>query len=398
MPMLSDNPIARLTGLTLDPETPMQQQQQQDETTGNDAAAKINKDEAGVDADHDASLDADVDADVDGGDQNGGKNVAEVRAETGVKAGVSKVIQGVHERVLSITGSTFNVAKAYSMMAHYLLENPVSNQSNAYSDCTTIRLLISHQLVGSVIGKAGAKIKEIQEESGAKLIISKEMLPQSTERVIEVFGLVESIKIAIYNIAECVINDLERAVGTILYNPQVRLHNNSDYRGHGSIPRTGRFDETPSPRGGESSSGYRGSNPNRRSDGGPYTGGRRFPINPSPSNRDHNDSKYNGERAPSAGGNRDRDNVPAGDLQTQTFAVPIDMVGCIIGKGGSFINTIRRQSSARLRIAEPENGSSERVVTIVGTAAANAKALQMIHDQLESEKMRRLNGDANAEE
>ena len=41
----------------------------------------------------------------------GGKNVADLREQTGVKAGVSKVITGVHERVLSVSGSVQGVAK-----------------------------------------------------------------------------------------------------------------------------------------------------------------------------------------------------------------------------------------------------------------------------------------------
>lgn len=40
----------------------------------------------------------------------GGQNVAQLREKSGVKAGVSKVIQGVHDRVLSITGSVEAVA------------------------------------------------------------------------------------------------------------------------------------------------------------------------------------------------------------------------------------------------------------------------------------------------
>ncbi len=40
-----------------------------------------------------------------------GKNVAELREQTGVKAGVSKVIPGVHERVLTVSGSVEGVAK-----------------------------------------------------------------------------------------------------------------------------------------------------------------------------------------------------------------------------------------------------------------------------------------------
>ena len=40
-----------------------------------------------------------------------GKNVAELREVTGVKAGVSKVIQGIHDRVLSVVGTLDGVAK-----------------------------------------------------------------------------------------------------------------------------------------------------------------------------------------------------------------------------------------------------------------------------------------------
>lgn len=43
-----------------------------------------------------------------------GKNVAELRDQTGVKAGVSKVIPGVHERVLTVTGTVEGVAKVWS--------------------------------------------------------------------------------------------------------------------------------------------------------------------------------------------------------------------------------------------------------------------------------------------
>src|ERR1700678_1798694 len=52
----------------------------------------------------------------------GGKNVADLRDETGVKAGVSKVVPGVHDRVLTVTGSLNGIAKAYKMVAKGLLD------------------------------------------------------------------------------------------------------------------------------------------------------------------------------------------------------------------------------------------------------------------------------------
>lgn len=51
-----------------------------------------------------------------------GKNVADLRDETGVKAGVSKVVPGVHDRVLTVSGALDGIAKAYGIVARSLLE------------------------------------------------------------------------------------------------------------------------------------------------------------------------------------------------------------------------------------------------------------------------------------
>ena len=51
-----------------------------------------------------------------------GKNVADLRDETGVKAGVSKVVHGVHDRVLTVTGGLEGISKAYAIVAKGLLE------------------------------------------------------------------------------------------------------------------------------------------------------------------------------------------------------------------------------------------------------------------------------------
>ena len=51
----------------------------------------------------------------------GGKNVAELREQTGVKAGVSKVVPGVHERVLSVSGTVEGVAKVSDLVPNNLV-------------------------------------------------------------------------------------------------------------------------------------------------------------------------------------------------------------------------------------------------------------------------------------
>ncbi|KAJ1531280.1 RNA binding protein, heterogenous nuclear RNP-K like protein [Nowakowskiella sp. JEL0078] len=376
-----DNTLARFTGLTLDPTPNVSIDQARpafDVDKANDTAEfdGPNSSEK-VQADDGSpvltlrSLVSTKEAGVVIG--KAGKNVAEVRELTGVKAGVSKVIQGVHERILTISGSLESVAKAYSLVSKHILENSLAqNTGNSQpSNTTTVKLLVSHQLMGSIIGKAGAKIKEIQETSGAKIVISKEMLSQSTERVIEVFGLVDCIQIAVHHIGECILNDIDRAAGTILYNPQVRL-------GGGVASLTSR-------------NGRNELDSNRPRDH------RRTTSTGNPLTDSQNERSYNAPRRyPSNGHSRgDSGNQTTTttneEMETQTLNIPADMVGCIIGKGGNFINHIRRSSQSRVSISkELDVATNQRVFTVVGTHDSNEKALDMLYTQLESEKQRRL--------
>lgn len=51
-----------------------------------------------------------------------GQNVADLRDRTGVRAGVSKVVPGVHDRVLTVTGSLKSIAEAYGLVADGLVK------------------------------------------------------------------------------------------------------------------------------------------------------------------------------------------------------------------------------------------------------------------------------------
>ncbi|KAI6957638.1 hypothetical protein KC329_g17916, partial [Hortaea werneckii] len=51
-----------------------------------------------------------------------GQNVADLRDKTGVRAGVSKVVPGVHDRVLTVTGALNGVGHAYGLVADCLLK------------------------------------------------------------------------------------------------------------------------------------------------------------------------------------------------------------------------------------------------------------------------------------
>lgn len=298
----------------------------------------------------------------------GGKNVAEMRDTTGVKAGVSKVVQGLHDRVLTVTGTLEGVAKAYSLIAQTMLENPISpaspsgSSTNSANNNALIRLLISHNLMGTVIGRQGAKIKHIQDNSGVRMVASKALLPQSTERIVEVRGSVEAIYQAVLEIGRCLIEDKDRAAGTILYNPTKAgqavnmngvLYNDQRLNQPHNVVRTGNgSDFSPSPE-------YQNQHIQRQ------------PQQPQQQQQQHFLNNPN--------------------IRTQNISIPSDMVGCIIGKGGSKISEIRKLSGSRISIAKiPHDESGERMFTIQGTPEANERALYLLYGQLEKEKERRL--------
>lgn len=339
----------------------------------------------------------------------GGANVAELREQTGVKAGVSKVVPGVHDRVLSVTGTRTSISQAFALIAKTILENPLNgtviadgSSADGTAAQTSVRLLISHNLMGTVIGRQGLKIKHIQDVSGARMVASKEMLPQSTERVVEVQGSVEAIRVAIHEIAKCLFEDWERSHNVVLYHP-------GQGEGPGILAAGGM--------GGLQQQG------SRRQGGPAYLANALAPTqglahslqqHPQQSQQQQQQQRKDGtarrtdpnavvtpggglvagSTAVSATAGEPNASAPplvdAANLRTQNISIPSDMVGCIIGKGGSKITEIRRLSGSRISIAKvPHDDSGERMFTIQGTPEANEKALYLLYNQLETEKERR---------
>jgi heterogeneous nuclear rnp K-like protein 2 len=208
--------------------------------------------------------------------------------------------------------------------------------------------------MGTVIGRQGAKIKHIQDISGVRMTASKTLLPQSTERVVEVRGTVSAIQQAISEIGTCLIEDKDRAYGTILYNPTKVTNTVMDTQSQ------------------------------------PQQNNRRTSFTRTGNGNDFSSNDYQ-QRRQSFTNNLNNNNNP--DMRTQHISIPSDMVGCIIGKGGSKISEIRRLSGSHISIAKvPHDESGERMFTIQGTVESNERALYLLYGQLENEKERRLRG------
>jgi heterogeneous nuclear rnp K-like protein 2 len=220
--------------------------------------------------------------------------------------------------------------------------------------------------MGTIIGRQGLKIKHIQDVSGVRMVAQKEMLPQSTERIVEVQGAPEGIQKAVWEICKCLVDDWQRGTGTVLYNPVVRTQPGGG-PGQGMGGGNGRGD-------------YNNNRVTRTGNGADFSEGT---------------PRYNNRRSDSDAAQR---GPPTHDengeeLQTQNISIPSDMVGCIIGRAGSKISEIRKTSGARISIAKaPHDDTGERMFTIMGSAKANETALYLLYENLEAEKMGRSQG------
>jgi heterogeneous nuclear rnp K-like protein 2 len=131
------------------------------------------------------------------------------------------------------------------------------------------------------------------------MVASKEMLPQSTERVVEVQGAVEAIKTAILEIGKCLLEDWERGTGTVQYHPGAAGDAGVLAGGLGAQTVTG------------STGGIRRSS----AGGAPFAGDRRPSRTGMP-----------GDAVP----RRASDTQSDPNLRSQSISIPSDMVGCIM--------------------------------------------------------------------
>jgi len=281
----------------------------------------------------------------------GGAHVNEIRDKSGARVMVSESIPGNPERILNVSGPLDAVSKAFGLIVRRINDEPFDVPSVPGSRAVTIKFMIPNSRMGSVIGKGGCKIKEIQDASGARLNASEGMLPGSTERVLSVAGVADAIHIATYYIGNILIEANERMPASSA---------GSTYRPTGTSSSAAAHTRRPHPQ----------HQPTQLYPGTTYIPGA-YPGYPPPG-------------APQP-------------LQTQELFIPNALVGCIIGKGGSKINEIRHMSASQIKIMEPGAGSNgrpapegERLVVVTGNAPNVQMAISLLYTRLEQEKQKQL--------
>ncbi|XP_063080737.1 poly(rC)-binding protein 3 isoform X13 [Cavia porcellus] len=255
-----------------------------------------------------------------------GETVKKMREESGARINISE--GNCPERIVTITGPTDAIFKAFAMIAYKFEEDIINSMSNSPATSkppVTLRLVVPASQCGSLIGKGGSKIKEIRESTGAQVQVAGDMLPNSTERAVTISGTPDAIIQCVKQICVVMLEAYTIQGQYAIPHPDqlTKLHQLA-------------MQQTPFPPLGQTNPAFPG-------------------LDASP---------------------------PA---STHELTIPNDLIGCIIGRQGTKINEIRQMSGAQIKIANATEGSSERQITITGTPANISLAQYLINARLTSE-------------
>ncbi|XP_014847099.1 PREDICTED: poly(rC)-binding protein 3-like isoform X10 [Poecilia mexicana] len=149
-----------------------------------------------------------------------GETVKKMREDSGARINISE--GNCPERIVTITGPTDAIFKAFAMIAYKFEEDIINSMSNSPATSkppVTLRLVVPASQCGSLIGKGGSKIKEMRESTGAQVQVAGDMLPNSTERAVTISGAPEAIIQCVKQICVVMLESPPKGA-TIPYRPK----------------------------------------------------------------------------------------------------------------------------------------------------------------------------------
>lgn len=253
--------------------------------------------------------------------------------------------------------------------------------------------LVHQSQAGAIIGRAGARIKELREQiEGVQIKVFQSNAPHSSERVCQLSGEPEAVIGAIKTIHDTVLAEAPPKGASNPYDPNNydEFISPAEYggftmsfsgRGGGRGGRGGNGGGFGGPRGGGFGrggggrfddggfgngggfgggrggfgGGFGGGRGGRGGRGGGFGGGRGFGGGGDDFSNDH----------AGVGGGM---SFGSGPVTSTQVSIPKDLAGAIIGKGGTRIRNIRETSKAQITIDEPLPGSNDRIITIQGNS------------------------------
>uniref|UniRef100_A0A914W341 K Homology domain-containing protein n=1 Tax=Plectus sambesii TaxID=2011161 RepID=A0A914W341_9BILA len=146
-----------------------------------------------------------------------GDHIKLIRDESAAKINISD--GSCPERIVTITGNTDTINKAFSMICKKFEEDMQALPNSVPKPPITMRLIVPATQCGSLIGKGGSKIKEIREATGASIQVASEMLPSSTERAVTISGTADAIILCMQQICQILLEAPPKGA-TIPYRPK----------------------------------------------------------------------------------------------------------------------------------------------------------------------------------
>ncbi|KAJ0009391.1 hypothetical protein NQD34_001093 [Periophthalmus magnuspinnatus] len=290
-------------------------------------------------------------------------------AQSGARINISE--GNCPERIVTITGPTDAIFKAFAMIAYKFEEDIINSMSNSPATSkppVTLRLVVPASQCGSLIGKGGSKIKEMRESTGAQVQVAGDMLPNSTERAVTISGAPEAIIQCVKQICVVMLESPPKGA-TIPYRPKPAstpvIFSGGQVRADPLAASTANLSlllqHQPLPA---------------------YTIQGQYAIpHPDQLSKLHQLAMQQtpftplGQTTPAFPAGLDASN----QASTHELTIPNDLIGCIIGRQGTKINEIRQMSGAQIKIANAMEGSSERQITITGTPANISLAQYLIN-------------------
>ncbi|XP_060637438.1 poly(rC)-binding protein 3-like isoform X3 [Anolis sagrei] len=299
-----------------------------------------------------------------------GETVKKMREESGARINISE--GSCPERIVTITGPTDAIFKAFSMIALKFEEDinaSMTNSTVTSKPPVTLRLVIPASQCGSLIGKGGSKIKEIRESTGAQVQVAGDMLPNSTERAVTISGTPDAIIQCVKQICVVMLESPPKGA-TIPYRPKPAsapiIFAGGQVRADTLLASAGNHAVLAQPQTAPA-----------------FTIQGQYAIPHPDLTKLHQLAMQHppftplGQTTPGFPG-LDASN-PA---SSHELTIPNDLIGCIIGRQGSKINEIRQMSGAQIKIANATEGSAERQVTITGSPANISLAQYLINARI----------------
>uniref|UniRef100_R7VQI3 Poly(RC)-binding protein 3 n=1 Tax=Columba livia TaxID=8932 RepID=R7VQI3_COLLI len=306
-----------------------------------------------------------------------GETVKKMREESGARINISE--GSCPERIVTITGPTDAIFKAFSMIALKFEEDinaSMTNSTVTSKPPVTLRLVVPASQCGSLIGKGGSKIKEIRESTGAQVQVAGDMLPNSTERAVTISGTPDAIIQCVKQICVVMLESPPKGA-TIPYRPKPAsapiIFAGGQVRADTILASAGNHTEL-------RLSYLTDLCLNCACCFQAFTIQGQYAIPHPDLTKLHQLAMQHPPFTPLG---QTTPGFPGLDATTPTssheLTIPNDLIGCIIGRQGSKINEIRQMSGAQIKIANATEGSAERQVTITGSPANISLAQYLIN-------------------